>query len=249
MKIVKKLMVKNDCFKAGRTIKVEGLLLHSTSTPKIMAKDWYERWNKPGISKCIHAFVDDKEVYQYLPWNHRGWHAGGSANNTHLGVEMCEPADLKDKVYFNKVYSNAVELFAKLCKENNLTEKDILDHSEGHKKGIASNHGDVMHWFPKHGKNMDDFRADVKKALAAVNAPKPRPAEPKKEEKKEPEKHGEVTASVLNVRDGRGTGHKILGQLKKGQKVKLCYLLNGWWSIDYGKSVGFVSAEYIQEVK
>ena len=52
-----------------------------------------------------------------------------------------------------------------LCKEFNLTEKDILCHSEGYKKGIASNHSDVMHWFPKFGKSMDTFRADVKQLL------------------------------------------------------------------------------------
>ena len=27
--------------------------------------------------------------------------------------------------------------------------------------GIASHHADVGHWWPKHGKSMDDFRADV----------------------------------------------------------------------------------------
>ena len=53
-----------------------------------------------------------------------------------------------------------------LCKEFDLTEKDIICHSEGYKLGIASNHSDVMHWFPKHGKNMDTFREDVKKALS-----------------------------------------------------------------------------------
>jgi hypothetical protein len=37
----------------------------------------------------------------------------------------------------------------------------LICHSEGHKRGIASNHGDVMHWFPKHGKSMDTFRKDV----------------------------------------------------------------------------------------
>lgn len=31
--------------------------------------------------------------------------------------------------------------------------------------GIASNHADVMHWFPKHGKSMDTFRVDVKSGL------------------------------------------------------------------------------------
>ena len=28
--------------------------------------------------------------------------------------------------------------------------------------GIASNHSDPSNWFPKHGKSMDTFRADVK---------------------------------------------------------------------------------------
>ena len=54
---------------------------------------------------------------------------------------------------------------AYLCKQYDLTEQDIICHSEGHAKGIASNHGDVMHWFPKYGKLMDTFRADVKKLL------------------------------------------------------------------------------------
>ena len=73
---------------------------------------------------------------------------------------------MSDITYFNAVYKEAVELCAYLCKEYGLTEKDIICHSEGHKKGIASNHGDVMHWFPKHGKSMDTFRSDVKKLLS-----------------------------------------------------------------------------------
>jgi hypothetical protein len=55
-----------------------------------------------------------------------------------------------------------------LCKQyklDPLADGVVICHSEGYKRGIASNHGDVMHWFPKHGKSMDDFRADVKKLL------------------------------------------------------------------------------------
>ena len=70
--------------------------------------------------------------------------------------------------------TEAVELCAYLCKQFGLTEKDIICHSEGYKRGIASNHGDVMHWFPKHGKSMDTFRADVK-ALLAKDAPTEQP--------------------------------------------------------------------------
>jgi hypothetical protein len=31
--------------------------------------------------------------------------------------------------------------------------------------GIASNHADVMHWFPRHGTDMDCFREEVEKAV------------------------------------------------------------------------------------
>src|SRR5699024_7258903 len=53
-----------------------------------------------------------------------------------------------------------------LCKQYKLTEKNIIGHYEGYQKRIASNHGDPHHWFSKHGKSMDTFRADVEKELA-----------------------------------------------------------------------------------
>ncbi|MBE6659922.1 MAG: LysM peptidoglycan-binding domain-containing protein, partial [Ruminococcaceae bacterium] len=90
---------------------------------------------------------------------------GGSANNTHIGFEICEDG-LLDYTYFKKVYREAVELCVYLCKLYGLTEENIICHSEGYKQKVASNHGDVMHWFPKHGKSMDTFRADVKAGLS-----------------------------------------------------------------------------------
>ena len=48
---------------------------------------------------------------------------------------------------------------------------DLICHCEGSALGIASAHSDVMHWFPKHGKSMDTFRADVRKTLEASAAP------------------------------------------------------------------------------
>jgi cell division septation protein DedD len=49
----------------------------------------------------------------------------------------------------------------------------VICHSEGYKRGIASNHGDVMHWFPKHGKSMDTFRADVAKLVKPATTTSP----------------------------------------------------------------------------
>jgi N-acetyl-anhydromuramyl-L-alanine amidase AmpD len=140
----------------------------------LLGKNQYNNhWNqnKPGGRQvCVHAFIGklaDGSIatYQTLPWNHRGWHAGGDANNTHIGFEICEDG-LTDTSYFSAVYKEAVELCVHLCKLYGLSEKDIICHSEGYKQGIASNHADVMHWFPKHGKTMDTFRADVKKLLS-----------------------------------------------------------------------------------
>src|SRR5699024_8362954 len=103
-------------------------------------------------------------TYQTLPWDHRGWHAGGSANDTHISFEICED-DLTDAGYLDKVYEEAVGLCVYLCGLYGLTEQDIICHCEGHDLGIASNHADVLHWWPKHGKNMDTFRAAVKDKL------------------------------------------------------------------------------------
>ena len=188
MNLNKLILTKNNCYKAGKKITVKGIMVHSTGADNPWLKRYLpddgkigenkngNHWNTPlpgGRQVCVHAFIGklaDGTVatYQTLPWSHRGWHAGGSANNTHIGFEICEDG-LNDATYFNAVYKEAVELCAYLCKQYNLTEKDVICHCEGNKKGIASNHGDVMHWFPKHGKSMDTFREDVKKLLSERN--------------------------------------------------------------------------------
>ncbi len=66
------------------------------------------------------------------------------------------------------MYRNAVELTAQLCGKyglDPLAPGVVICHAEGYALGIASNHADVNHWFPKHGKTMDQFRADVKREM------------------------------------------------------------------------------------
>ena len=75
---------------------------------------------------------------------------------------------LTDAGYFSAVYREAVELTAYLCRAYNLDPSKpgvVLCHAEGYRLGIASNHADVLHWFPKQGKSMDDFRADVAREM------------------------------------------------------------------------------------
>lgn len=191
MNLNKLILTNNACYKAGKKITVKGIMVHSTGANnpwlkryigpddgKLGKNSYNNHWNTyhpDGREICVHAFIGklaDGSVatYQTLPWDHRGWHAGGAANNTHIGFEICEDG-LSDKTYFDKVYKEAVELCVYLCKLYNLTEKNIICHCEGYKKGIATNHGDVMHWFPKFGKSMDTFRADVKAKLTETTKP------------------------------------------------------------------------------
>jgi N-acetylmuramoyl-L-alanine amidase len=146
-----KYMTRNDCYNINRKIVPKGIMVHSTAAPGVMAADWFSRWNKSfkageiNRQVCADAFLDDKEIWQYLPWNHRGWQAGGDANNTHIGFEICEPGGCyysqgsimvgydvnKNEAYFRAAWKNVVELCVFLCREYGLTEKDILSHAEG----------------------------------------------------------------------------------------------------------------------
>lgn len=191
MNLHKLILTNNACYKAGRTITPKGIMVHSTGANNpnlkryvgpddgLLGKNQYNNhWNQnmpDGRQVCVHGFIGklaDGSIatYQTLPWNYRGWHCGsgakGSGNDTHIGFEICEDG-LTDAPYFSAVYKEAVELCVYLCKQFSLTEKDIICHCEGYKLGIASNHSDVMHWFPKHGKSMDSFRAEVKAGLAS----------------------------------------------------------------------------------
>ena len=186
MDITKSILANNSCYLAGKTIQVKGLMLHSVGCPQPSAMAFVKSWNNPTIQACVHGFIDANTgvVYQTLPWEHRGWHAGGAANNTHIGVEMCEPDcitytkgatfkctdEARAKVMVERTYKSAVELFAHLCREfnlNPLAEGVIIAHNEGYVRGVASNHADPEHLWKglKMAYTMDGFRKDVKAAM------------------------------------------------------------------------------------
>lgn len=186
MNITKSILTKNPCYKAGKTIKVKGLMLHSVGCPQPSATAFIKSWNTSDASVCVHGFIDGNtgEVYQTLPWEHRGWHCGGNANGTHIGIEMCEPDCIKYTSGANftcsdiqrataiveRTYKSAVEMFAHLCTEfalNPLADGVILSHSEGYKRGLTSNHADPEHLWKalKLPYTMDGFRQDVKSAM------------------------------------------------------------------------------------
>lgn len=197
MEIIQSILTKHPCYRAGKKITVKGLMLHSVGCPQPGAEVFVRSWNNPEHRRaCVHAFIDGNTgtVYQTLPWDHRAWHCGsgakGSGNNTHIGVEMCEPACIRytggttftcsDKeaavAVVKRTYEAAVELFAYLCRQyglNPLADGVIISHREGHERGIASGHGDPEHLWNGLGcgYSMDTFRQAVSAKMENFKEP------------------------------------------------------------------------------
>lgn len=184
MNIIQKYITQNDCYKKNVWIRPKGLMLHSVGCPQPRAEVFINRWDKPNVKKSVHGFIEaDGDVYITLPcleYNSkvmRSWHCGDDANSTHVSFEMTEPSTIKyngnkwidnnpaeTKKFVLGTYNTAVELFAYLCEFygfDPLQDGVILSHSEGAKRGIASNHGDVEHIWNAFGLTMNQFRQDV----------------------------------------------------------------------------------------
>ena len=234
MKLVKSLLTKNPCYTAGKKITVKGLMLHSVGCPQPRASVFIGNWNQESFDDaCVHAFIDgnDGTVYQTLPWDHRGWHCAsgkkGSGNNTHIGVEMCEPDCIKyvggstcvcldveaARAVVKRTYEAAMELFAYLCGKyglDPLADGVVISHKEGYTRGIASNHGDPEHLWRQLGLEytMDGFRRDVKAAVGAGGSGECREEEQKEDvECKKLIYRVRVGIKNLNIRKGPGTNY------------------------------------------
>ena len=120
---------------------------------------------------------------QTMPWNYRPWGCGsgrkGTCNDGWIQFEICED-NLNNASYFNAIYKEACELTAYLCCLYNLDPKGyttlngvqvpvILCHADSFNLGLGSNHGDVLHWFKKYGKTMNDVRNDVAQLMEEKN--------------------------------------------------------------------------------
>ena len=171
----------------------EMLKLLGTNTNK---NDWNHINHQAGLNCWIGKLADGTvTTVQTMPWDYKPWGCGsgskGSCNNGWIQFEICEDG-LTDKTYFEKVYKEACEITAYLCDMydidphgtvmvNGVKVPTILCHADSHKLGFGSNHGDVNHWFPKHGKSMETVRDDVAKLLNKNDSttPEVKPEAPK----------------------------------------------------------------------
>ena len=200
MKMKKIYQTKNPRYGVRMSNKPKGIMVHEIACNQPNPMVFVKRWNDSDISKAVHAFVGRGVVIETLPCDpgkvSSGWHAGGSANRTHISFEMCEyegvdwvkpwlpKVDKKHQKEFEDftidVYETAVQYAAYKCKQFgwSVNGSSVISHKEGNAKGIASAHGDpdeIWKLVKSRKLTMDGFRADVKKAMKGKNPIKPAP--------------------------------------------------------------------------
>lgn len=152
--------------------------------------DWNSIYIEAGLNAWIGKLADGSiGTIQTLPWDYRPWGCGqgnkGSCNGLSDGrfwiqFEICDDG-YQSKEYFNKVYNEACELTAYLCKKfninpngivsyNNMQIPTILCHNDSYKFELGCNSNDVYLWFNKFGKTMNDVRNDVSKLINSVSS-------------------------------------------------------------------------------
>lgn len=201
------MLSTSTCYKGTSKMDVKGVLWHSTgaNNPNISryvqpadnapdkaemiallgknayGNDWNHITYQAGLNCWIGKLANGNvATVQTMPWDFKPWGCGsgskGSCNNGWIQFEICEDG-LTDKTYFDKVYEEACQITAYLCKMfninplgsvnlNGVSVPTILCHQDSYKLGLGSNHGDVYHWFSRFGKDMTNARNDVAKILS-----------------------------------------------------------------------------------
>lgn len=74
-----------------------------------------------------HFTVDDRAIFQHLPLNENGWHAGdghGNGNRKSIGIEICENVDGN----FPQAVKHAQWLIQKILREHHIPLKNVVTH-------------------------------------------------------------------------------------------------------------------------
>ncbi|MBL4957408.1 N-acetylmuramoyl-L-alanine amidase [Bacillus velezensis] len=130
VKITKDFIPVGHNNRPGYAMNPAYITVHNTAnTAKGASAAMHARYEKnPETPTSWHFTVDEKEIYQHLPLNENGWHAGdgnsGTGNRKSIGIEICENSDGD----FEKAVANAQWLIKKLMKEQGISLANVVPH-------------------------------------------------------------------------------------------------------------------------
>ena len=143
------------------TEKIRGIVVHYTANPGATAMDnrnYFENLKDTHETKVSSNFVIgmEGEIVQCVPtWEVA--YASNSRNQDTVSIECCHPDE--SGAFTDATYASLVDLCAWLCLKFDLTEEDVIRHYDVTGK-------ECPRYFVEHTDAWENFRADVKEALA-----------------------------------------------------------------------------------
>lgn len=182
VKIIQDYISKSNGNRPGNYMKPLYITVHNTAnTAKgANAASHAAFVKRSSTAVSWHFTVDENCIYQHLPLNENGWHAGdgrGTGNMKSIGIEICENADGN----FEKAVENAQWLIRQLMTEQGIPLANVVPHKrwsgkncprkllnrwDSFKAGIATAH--------------TGEKATAKPATPVKNTSKPKASKPKK---------------------------------------------------------------------
>ncbi|MED1566600.1 S-layer homology domain-containing protein [Bacillus paramycoides] len=125
----------NENIRPGYAMKPKYITIHETDNYSVGANArnhaqylYSQATGTTDRSASWHFTVDDKEIYQHLPLNENGWHAGdgaeGTGNRESIAIEIAVNQDGD----YNKAVENARKLAAYLMRELNIPLENVKKH-------------------------------------------------------------------------------------------------------------------------
>lgn len=179
-----------------------------------------------------HYFVGHAgEVWQCVEDDCESWHCGATRykhpycrNSNSIGIELCCKKKLDGTWYFTEeTVKAATELVKELMTKHNIPVGNVIRHFDVTGKMCPEP-------FVRDTSAWNTFKANIATTPTPVTT-------------------GylvRVTADVLNVRKGAGTGYKIVTQVKKGEVFTIVNRQNGWLKLKSG--VGWISEKYTEKI-
>lgn len=250
---------KNRAYKSGRRISdPDGCVNHSVGCAQPSVDVFFGLMNKNSADWAVNAILGDfhkgeGRILVTMPLNARPWGCGkgkkGSWNNSHIQWEICEPSGhtysggsmiaydvKKNQPYFDRMWKMLVAWNVYMVEKFGYPVSGIADHVESHRAGYGSNHSDLAHWLPKHGKSMDALREEVQAIIDYVEpAPEPDPIpEPEvpiintteEEEEMTQEKFEQMLATALSKLQDNDSG-KFSEQAREWATKNALFVGNG----------------------
>lgn len=235
MSLIKQDLISSSKYslKCPYEMKPIGIAIHNTYNDAT-AKNEIAYMKRNEASTGYHIAVDDKEAIQVIPFNRNAFANGdgknGEGNRKYISIEICYSKSGGTR--FANAEKLAAKVVAELMKKYGWGIDRVKAHRDFAKKDCP------------HRTNMTEFKKLVQKELGSTTTSSSTTTSKSYVVR--------VICDVLNIREGVGTSHKVVGTLKRGDAYTVVEEKDGWGLLKsyQSKRNGWISlnSKYVQKV-